>query len=477
MPKRPVVDFACFQSSSEVQRSFWRKADRRQRTELMMAHRAAQLRSYNQTAAHECRDQGVRGQTVDITTIHVSPPKGSFGGAAMSGWCLEGAMSNSASILTRIADFPFLIGRDAACQLSIPSAETSRQHARIDQDIGGGLRLTDLNSGNGTFVNRAPLHGSVLLNEGDVLHFGVAEFRVVMVDERTFASLAPQPDTKTVIFGRAPVLSEHFVVEEPAFIEMLRNRSVGVALQPIVRISDGRLAAFEVLGRGSVAGLPESPMGLFQMAARLGREIELSECFRWAGLSMAASLAPASTYFVNVHPKEMFSEAFYLSMALLRAMVPTAGLVVEVHETAVTQIDAVRKMGDRLAGLQVQFAYDDFGAGQARLLELAEAPPHFVKFDMGLIRDIDHASSKKQQLVAQLVHIVHDVGATALAEGVETRAEAACCAQMNFDLIQGYWTGRPAMGEAARQYPPHYVATEMAALAAGLRAARTGDSG
>ena len=211
-------------------------------------------------------------------------------------------------------------------------------------------------------------------------------------------------------------------------------------------------------------------MGLFALAMRLGKEVELSEAFRWAGLSAAATLAPEGTLFVNVHPKEMFSEPFYRSITLLRAMVPTANLVVEVHESAVTRIEDVKTMGDRLAHMNVQFAYDDFGAGQARLIELAEVPPHFVKFDMGLIRGIDSASSKKQQLVSQLVHIVHDVGSTALAEGVETRDEAICCAQMNFDLIQGYWTGRPALGDDVRQYPAHYVAqrvAELAAMAAG----------
>lgn len=45
------------------------------------------------------------------------------------------------------------------------------------------------------------------------------------------------------------------------------------------------------------------------------------------------------------------------------------------------------------------FAYDDFGAGQARLNELAEVPLHVVKFDMSLIRDIDCASTKKQQKI------------------------------------------------------------------------------
>jgi len=384
----------------------------------------------------------------------------------MDGWCLEGVSGNSANALVHIARFPFVVGRDAACDLSIPSAETSRQHARIEQDIGGLLRLTDLNSGNGSFVNRAQIHGSVLIDDGDVVHFGVTEFRVRRADADMLAQIAPPEDTKTVLFGRAPLLSEHFVVEERAFVEMLRGRTVAAAFQPIVRVTDGRLRAFELLGRGCVAGLPESPMGLFALAMRLGKEVELSEAFRWAGLSAAATLAPEGTLFVNVHPREMFSEAFYRSIALLRAMVPTASLVAEVHESAVTRIEDVKTMGDRLAGMNVQFAYDDFGAGQARLIELAEVPPHFVKFDMGLIRGIDSASSKKQQLVSQLVHIVHDVGSTALAEGVETREEAACCAQMNFDLIQGFWTGKPALPPDARPYHAHYVAPGMAEVSA-----------
>ena len=385
----------------------------------------------------------------------------------MDSWCLEGVAAAGSDKLVPITHFPFLIGRDAVCDLAIASAETSRQHARIEQDIGGQLRLIDLNSGNGSFVNRLQIHGSVLLDDGDVLHFGVTEFRVRRVDSRLFAALIPQTDTKTVIFGRAPELSEHFVVEERAFVAMLRERAVGVAFQPIVHATTGQLHAFEVLGRGSVTGLPESPMALFQLAGRLGREVELSEAFRWAGLSAAATLAPEARLFVNVHPKEMFTEHFYQSIAMLRAMVPAVSLVVEVHETAVTQIADVKSMAERLADMSVQFAYDDFGAGQARLLELAEVPPHYVKFDMGLIHDLDRASAKKQQLVAQLVHIVHDVGAITLAEGVETTAEAGVCTQMKFDLIQGYLTGRPELATAPWRYPEHYIAPNVSNALAG----------
>jgi EAL domain-containing protein (putative c-di-GMP-specific phosphodiesterase class I) len=376
-------------------------------------------------------------------------------------WCLERVATTAADAMVPLTRFPFVVGRDAACDLSIASVQTSRQHARIEQDIGGLLRLIDLNSGNGTFVNRAPIHGSVLLDAGDVVHFGVTEFRVCRMDAVVLDALTQQDDTKTIILSRTPTLSDHFVVEEREFTAMLKGKTVRAALQPIVRVSDGRLCAFEVLGRGCVVGLPQSPMDMFAMAARLGKEVELSEAFRWAGLSAAATLAADATLFVNAHPKEMFSEPFYRSITLLRAMVPTAQLVVEVHETAVTRIADVKAMADRLAMMNVRFAYDDFGAGQARLLELAEVPPHFVKFDMGLIRDLDRASAKKQQLVAQLVRIVHDVGATALAEGVETLAEARLCGEMHFDLLQGYLTGKPEFPAVDWAYTPNYVAVSI----------------
>ena len=48
-------------------------------------------------------------------------------------------------------------------------------------------------------------------------------------------------------------------------------------------------------------------------------------------------------------------------------------------------------------------AYDDFGAGQARLFELAEVPPHYLKFDRRFVNGIDDAPASRQRLVASLV--------------------------------------------------------------------------
>jgi EAL domain-containing protein (putative c-di-GMP-specific phosphodiesterase class I) len=55
-----------------------------------------------------------------------------------------------------------------------------------------------------------------------------------------------------------------------------------------------------------------------------------------------------------------------------------------------------------LADLNIEMAYDDFGAGQARLAEIAGARPKYVKFDIGLIRGIDTADENRLRVLRTL---------------------------------------------------------------------------
>jgi EAL domain-containing protein (putative c-di-GMP-specific phosphodiesterase class I) len=163
-----------------------------------------------------------------------------------------------------------------------------------------------------------------------------------------------------------------------------------------------------------------------------------------------AQLAPGSTLFVNTHPQETFDPAFVEALSRLPKQGVDVDLVIEVHETAVMEVERMRELAARLADLKVRFAYDDFGAGQARLNELAEVPAHFVKFDFGLVHGLNEASSAKQKLVSDLVRMCKELGSMTLAEGVETEAEAEVCRQIGFDLLQGYLTGRPAPFDSLR---------------------------
>jgi EAL domain-containing protein (putative c-di-GMP-specific phosphodiesterase class I) len=67
-----------------------------------------------------------------------------------------------------------------------------------------------------------------------------------------------------------------------------------------------------------------------------------------------------------------------------------------------------------------------------------------LKFDISLIRDIDNADESRRRMMESLVRMVRDLGINALAEGIETAAEAEACIDLGFEFAQGYYYGKPA---------------------------------
>ena len=112
----------------------------------------------------------------------------------------------------------------------------------------------------------------------------------------------------------------------------------------------------------------------------------------------------------------------------------------------------MQRMHDQTRELGIKIAYDDFGAGQARLFELSEFRPDFVKLDMSLIRHIQHSSSRRR-LVQSLVKACRDLGVQTVAEGLESREEVDLFRSFGCEWGQGYFFGRP---ESAA----HYVGIE-----------------
>ena len=98
---------------------------------------------------------------------------------------------------------------------------------------------------------------------------------------------------------------------------------------------------------------------------------------------------------------------------------PGIKFTVEIHEGAIVNVASLVELKAALRDRGIRIAYDDFGAGQARLLELGEAPPDLLKFDIRFIRGMDDAPPSKRRLLKSLVQIARDLGAEAVAEGVE----------------------------------------------------------
>lgn len=358
---------------------------------------------------------------------------------AAKAWFLEGYIGDS-KVMRRIRldAFPFRVGRQEGLSFRLDTAGVSRNHAEfIESDSSDALILRDLGSTNGTYVNRQRLSEPTLVREGDIIHFADQEFRLMALIIQ-----APSDLERTQV--GIDTLPTKLPQGAREFQQMLLTGAVGVAFQPIVDVQ-GQVFAFELLGRGSFPGLPSAPYPLFQIAESLELEVPFSDLLRRRAVETAAQVDPEGRYFFNIHPREVEDpDRLLASLSALRERFPTLKLVLEIHEGAVTKGPTIRRIREHLNQLDIGLAYDDFGAGQARLLELTEVPPDYVKFDMAFIKGIDTAPETKRHMLRLFQELLADLGILSLAEGVETLEEFEVLRDLGIQLFQGYLFGRPS---------------------------------
>lgn len=352
---------------------------------------------------------------------------------------LEGYLGDGESVYRiPLSRFPALIGRDDGLAVTLHSHNVSRRHAELLQ-ADGELLLRDLGSRNGTYLNHERLARAEIVAHGDVLRFGDIEFRLqIERDDSADDFTATEFFNPSTSIDRMPIGAQKLE-------ELLRQQLINPHYQPFISTADERIKGLELLGRGSHEGLPLAPVPLFELALSVGRAVELSELIRDVGVRAWARARLADVpLFVNTHPLELRNwRRLVASLQSLRDEFPDTALVLEIHEQAVTDQGTLLALDTALKQLRIGLAYDDFGAGQARLLELMDVPPSTVKFDIALIHDIDKASRQRRDMIGLLIALVKRGETAALAEGVSHSGELSACRELGFDLIQGFVYGRP----------------------------------
>jgi EAL domain-containing protein (putative c-di-GMP-specific phosphodiesterase class I) len=338
-----------------------------------------------------------------------------------------------------IDSLPFRVGRRPGSDLMLPFESVSKLHAELYLD-GDALRVRDVGSTNGTFVNRVRIEDAPL-RVGDVLHFAEFEFRLGA--QSVDAGEPEEAEHSETLSLRVPKLSQRFPTDTADLQEMLRTQAVAPVYHPILTLPGGAVAGLEVLGRGRLPALPEAPAELFRVAAGMGVEAELSRLFRRVGVEAVAQRKGLPPLFLNTHPSELGHPALIESLAELLKLAPGLKLFLEVHEGALSDAPQVAELRADLHHLGIGLAYDDFGAGEARLIELAEVPPDFLKFDHRFVRGIDQAPSSRRRMLGSLVAAAKDLEVQTIAEGIETAEEAEVCARVGFSHAQGFFFGAP----------------------------------
>lgn len=217
--------------------------------------------------------------------------------------------------------------------------------------------------------------------------------------------------------------------------------------QPIVRLSDGRIAGFEALmrWRHSRRGLLP-PDDFIALAEELGL---LPEFGRWMIAAVARQLAtwrrdhPRSDPIkisVNLSPDELERDGLveHVAEQIRRNGLPPRALTLEITESQIMKdpehaADVLRGLREAGAGLSL----DDFGTGFSSLSYLSRLPFDALKIDRYFVRTMaTHEGSAK--IVRSVSALGRDLNLEVVAEGVESRLMAERLQEVGCAYGQGY---------------------------------------
>ena len=226
--------------------------------------------------------------------------------------------------------------------------------------------------------------------------------------------------------------------------QLVSQEMVAIVFQSIVDLRTGAIIGFEALGRGSHHQLHQSPDKLFQLAEKCEMEGDLCRLFRTQAMKVGADLPARFRLFINFHPSQLSRTDFLDSLNQLSRRMMASPLVIEVSERSKTSVEQLRSIKQKLRDLGIELAYDDFGAGQSRLLEIAECPPHFLKLDRDLVQSMQ-GSETSREIVRAFLKAIAGKGVQVIAEGIESEQVAEVCLRNGCHLGQGFLYGYPIL--------------------------------
>jgi EAL domain-containing protein (putative c-di-GMP-specific phosphodiesterase class I) len=209
--------------------------------------------------------------------------------------------------------------------------------------------------------------------------------------------------------------------------------------QPVVDLHERRVVGVEALTRFP----SQPPMTVdewFRAAADAGMSPDLEVAALCTAFDTAGELRHDRFLAVNVSPSVAETPAFL--EAVVHNFDPSR-LVIEITEHA--PVDDYRQLAGALRPLRnagARLAIDDAGAGFASLRHVLRLSPDFIKLDLSLVHHID-ADPVRRALATSLITFAGEVGATIVAEGIETRFELETLVALGVRYGQGFHLGRP----------------------------------
>jgi diguanylate cyclase (GGDEF)-like protein len=238
--------------------------------------------------------------------------------------------------------------------------------------------------------------------------------------------------------------------------QALESRQFDVDYQPIVHLQTKKVLAIEALVRWNHPQLGRLlPDEFIRVAEQTGLVNPLTSYVLdramadWPGEARPDACAIA----VNVSPRSLHNGALPGRVReMLRAYhMPASSLVLEITENLVmSDPDAAIRSLDELHEMGARLVIDDFGKGYSSLSYLRRLPVDEIKIDRSFILGL--AEGEDETLVKCMIELAHNLGMTAIAEGVENEAVLEQLAALNCDAAQGFYLMKPSSASATQAW-------------------------
>ncbi len=250
---------------------------------------------------------------------------------------------------------------------------------------------------------------------------------------------------------------EAFIKEE--LIAASRNdadESIFLLYQPIFEAKTDKIYGFEALARFESKKLGIiSPLEFISLAEEtqtiipIGRKILRKAC---AFVKELEALGHNKIVIsVNVSAVQMLRNDFVADVEniIKETAVNPKMLTLEVTESMLlTSYESVNKAIEQLRELGIRFAIDDFGVGYSSLARERELHVDIIKMDKYFADDL--LAHKENEIIAgDIISMMHKLGHTVVAEGVEREEQKEYLIRHDCDYLQGYLFSKPVKSEKA----------------------------
>jgi len=239
---------------------------------------------------------------------------------------------------------------------------------------------------------------------------------------------------------------------------VLQRQELYLHYQPIIDLTHHRLVGFEALVRwhhplwGNI-----SPASFIPLAEETGLILGIGD---WTQRMACQQLqqwrekypqANDLTMSVNLSVKQFGSPNLIASIdeTLAATGLSYHHLHLEITESAL--IENPQTAESILCALQergVQLGIDDFGTGYSSLSMVHRFPVQVLKIDRSFIHCMV-AETRGIAMVQSILALAHNLGMTAIAEGVETREQLNHLQRLNCPMAQGFYFAKPLPAAAA----------------------------